>query len=219
MSIILITDHNENITNIEGDAKKTFLFDEAAAKSKAWKQHKIVRAPMKRMVKAHATMGVPEGHLSTDPCEYLKKHTGSVAYTAKPDSKERHICCQKEKLFPTPEEIAEYNKNKKNKAASPENFLRRNIENVVDLKAKEPEPRIVIDHRGKTKRLIDGLEPVYIKSSNFGKTPKYLKQFIKKRQQLYQMQKDATGVEKPKCRYIRKDEREELLMVIDIIIF
>lgn len=218
MSVILITDHNENITNI-GDGKEAFSYKETTAKLKTLKRHKVVRTPIKHVIKAHATMGVPEGQLVPDPCEYLKKHTGHVAYTGPVDSKEKHICRPKEKLFPTLEEIAQYNKSKKDKAAASQNFLRKNIKTVVNLKPKDPEPRVAVDHHGETKRLSDGLEPIYIKSSSFGKTPQYLKQFIKKRQQLYQMQKDAIGVEQPKCRYIRKDEREELLKVVTGLVF
>ncbi|EFA13369.2 hypothetical protein TcasGA2_TC000155 [Tribolium castaneum] len=123
----------------------------------------------------------------------------------------KQFCQRKQRLFPTKEDIVQYNNRKKEEAIKEKNFISENIKTVLKMKPKEPEPRVVLEPHGESKRLIDGLEPIYIKSSAFGKTPGYLQSLIKKREKLHQMQKDARGVEKPKCRYIRRDEREELL--------
>nr|CAH7734636.1 unnamed protein product [Callosobruchus chinensis] len=81
------------------------------------------------------------------------------------------------------------------------------------MKAKEPDPRTVIDNRGKSIEMHKaGLEPVYIKATTFGRTPQVSgevhghqgKQNIKKK-------KDSTGVQQPLCRYITRDQREKLL--------
>ncbi|KAJ3662115.1 hypothetical protein Zmor_006474 [Zophobas morio] len=212
MSVIAIIHHDENINKII--EKSSTQFEGATVCYKTQLRGKMKASPVKKItIKPYATMGLPQEN-TTDPCEFLKKQTGKLSYSQEEQIKatdEKHVCKRKPRMFATKEDIINYD-NRKNKAAnSVKNFISENIKTVLKMKPKEPTPKVVVEPYGKTKRLCDGLEPIYIKSDAFGKTPSYLQVFIKQREKLHQMQKDATGVEKPKCRYIRRDEREQLL--------
>ncbi|XP_068918384.1 enkurin [Tenebrio molitor] len=212
MSIIAIINHDENINNIVEKSSTQYESDSSGYKKKF--KARLKASPEKKVdIKRYATMGLPQENLP-DPCDFLQKHSGKLAYTQDPQVKEsiqKHVCQKKQKLFPTKDDIIQYDNRKKEAAKLMKNFISKNIKTVLTMKPKEPEQRVVLEPRGETKRLSDGLEPIYIKSDAFGKTPSYLQAFIKNREKLHQMRKDATGVEKPKCRYIRRDEREQLL--------
>lgn len=94
-----------------------------------------------------------------------------------------------------------------------------NIKEISQMKAKDPEPRLVVDRTGTTKPLKPGLEPVFIKSSNFGKAPRYLLDLINLGKKKYLTIKDESGIQKPKCRYITREERALLLEVNNYKIF
>lgn len=80
--------------------------------------------------------------------------------------------------------------------------------------AKEPTPKLVIDERGTTVPLKSSMEPIYIRLNKFGKTPKYLERFMQEKEKEYQIKKDASGLSaQPLCKYITRDEREQLLKV------
>ncbi|XP_044256133.1 enkurin [Tribolium madens] len=211
MSIIAITHHDENINNII--SKPEYQYEGGPEGFKTRMYARLKAAPRDtQAIKRHATMGLAQ-EPPPDPCDFLKKNSGKLSYSQN-QTKEKPIkqfCQRKQRLFPTKEDIVQYNNRKKEEAKKEKNFISANIKTVLTMKAKEPEPKVVLEPHGESKRLTDGLEPIYIKSSAFGKTPEYLQSLIKKREKLHQMQKDARGVEKPKCRYIRRDEREELL--------
>lgn len=82
------------------------------------------------------------------------------------------------------------------------------------MTAKEPVPKVVVDEKGTVVPLKAAMEPIYIKLSKFGRTPKYLKRFLEEREKEYQMKKDASRrLAQPLCKYITRDEREKLLNV------
>lgn len=94
------------------------------------------------------------------------------------------------------------------------NFIASNIKTMSKMSAKEPTPKIVVDEKGTTVPLKSPMELVYIKLPKFGKTPKYLERFIQEKEKEYQQRKDASGRSaQPLCKYITRDEREQLLKV------
>ncbi|RZC38566.1 enkurin, partial [Asbolus verrucosus] len=209
MSVILITNHDENINKIT--EKTSIQYDSKSDGYKTELRDRMKINPAQKIgLKAHATMGLPQEQLR-GPCDFLRKRTGKLAYSHEAIT---HVCDKqrrKQNLLPTKEDIMQYNKRKKEAKSSEKNFVVKNITTVLKMKPKEHEQRVVLEPHGESKRLVDGLEPVYIKSDAFGKTPTYLQNFLKKEEKLHKMQKDITGVEKPICYYIGRDEREELL--------
>lgn len=102
-------------------------------------------------------------------------------------------------------------KNRIIKHNPPKDFILENIKNISNMKPKEPEQRVVIDRIGTSKPLKPGLEPIFIRSSHFGKAPRYLLNIINSDKKKYLTIKDESGIQKPKCRYITREERAELL--------
>lgn len=84
---------------------------------------------------------------------------------------------------------------------------------MLNLKPKEPEKRLVVDCRGDSKDIRAGFEPQHLNAEVLGKTPQYLRRFIKQREHNKQVVKDASRLEKLKCRYITREEKDELLAV------
>ncbi|XP_050301256.1 enkurin [Anthonomus grandis grandis] len=220
MSLIFITNHDENIYNITKNQtdlqKKSPRYKSKFQKSKIQTVTTAV-SPIcvKSNGKKHATMGVPEEE-PPDPHNYLKKRTGKPSYTMeKPEQVGR--LCKKTNLphkGPTPliKDLIEEAKKHEKEVESTKNFIKGNVETVKNMKPKEPEHRVVIDKAGTTiYPELQGLEPVYIKKTIFGRTPEYLVRFNKIKEKEYQMRKDASGKQQPKCRYITRDEREQLL--------
>lgn len=82
------------------------------------------------------------------------------------------------------------------------------------MPTKEPVPKVVVDEKGTTVLLQSPMQPVYVKFHKFGKTPKYLVRFLEEKEREYQIKKDASGLSaQPICKYITRDEREQLLNV------
>lgn len=115
----------------------------------------------------------------------------------------------------TKEEIPSFNecKNRVIKHNAPKNFILENIKEISQMKSKEPVPRLVIDHIGTSKPLRPGFEPVFIRSSHFGKAPRYLLNLINLDKKKYLTIKEECGIQKSKCRYITREERAQLLEV------
>ncbi|KAJ8929900.1 hypothetical protein NQ314_017365 [Rhamnusium bicolor] len=206
MSVVLITKHDENIYNI---TKSITPFQQKPPRftKRKGKFHHFY----KRCVKLHATMGIPE-EIPPDPANYLKKHTGKPSYSSCQPLKDDKTLINKppQDKVPTLKELQELQK-EINKPKTSKNFVIHNIKKVSKMKVKDPEPRVVIDRIGTSKPLKGGLEPMFTKLPEFGTKPKYLVRFNKIHQKVNQMKKDTFGTEKPKCRYITKEERDKLL--------
>ncbi|CAH1968952.1 unnamed protein product [Acanthoscelides obtectus] len=206
MSVILMTNHDENIYNITKtqDLKKMMA---PAYKSKFRDKHRQIKQ-YKQCVKLHDTMGVSEEE-PPDPTNYLKKHTGKPSYTICQPIKEPKLC-----RFRLKDPLPDLKNLEGPTDHPPKNFVVENIKAAKSMKAKDPDPRTVIDNRGRSIEMHKaGLEPVYIKAKKFGRTPKYLERFMAIREAEYQKKKDSTGVQQPLCRYITRDQREKLLNV------
>lgn len=90
MSLILITNHDENIYNIT----KTQLDLQKKSpryKSKFRDKNKHQLHIYAKSVKNHATMGIPQED-PPDPQHYLKKKTGKPSYTVNRPEKEEKLC-------------------------------------------------------------------------------------------------------------------------------
>lgn len=206
MSVILITDHNECIYDVK--KVEPIIYEKPPQYISKYNSSIKEKSAEKWHNKRHETMGIPEEDLP-DPKEFLKKHTGQPAYTRAQLKNETSVVKAKQPNVPTLEECKKDFK----KAKSSMNFVNKNIKTVKSMKAKEPVPKVVIDCYGTKKLLAHGMEPVFVKSSMFGKTPMYLKRFMKCREKHEQIEKEIENLEQKKCRYIRKDEREALLNV------
>ncbi|KAJ8985116.1 hypothetical protein NQ317_012766 [Molorchus minor] len=215
MSVILITEHNENIydvTKVEPKYIRKRVYFKSRHSNRLNKFYK-------KCVKLHATMGVAEEE-PPDPSNYLKKrteviskfqvnpHTLIPARSPPKDPKPKKSAADEERnRIPTVEELRKQGRKEK----SDKNFVSHNIKLVKEMKPKEPIPKLVIDRTGTKKPLSGGLEPVFIMSEEFGKPPHYLLRFVKKHNKQKYLEKDTEGLEKPKCRYITKEERDQLL--------
>ncbi|CAG9759339.1 unnamed protein product [Ceutorhynchus assimilis] len=218
MSIIYITNHDETIFNITqgqmGLQKKASRY-----KAKFREQPDIPLHVYARTHKAHATMGVAEEE-PPNPQNYLRKSSGKPSYTSKTPQKEKKMC--RKMMLPhkseTPfarELICAHKIHKKN-VHSTKNFIKDNVTFVRNMKAKEPEHKVVVDKAGTViQPEAGGLEPVYIKKSIFGQAPNYLKKLRKLQELEYRMKKDHTGNRSSStllnCKCVTEDEREQLL--------
>lgn len=206
MSILLIKHHDECIYNL----KKSAPVVEKKPPAYVSCHHDEVLTKYKQRIheKEHATMGVPE-EVPPDPNNFLKKNSGRLCYTTKKTPFAR-ICNLNRDKVPTLAECKE----KFNLLRKDKNFICENIKCVKKMKPKEPVPKIVIDRFGDSKPLARGMEPIYIKSSVFGKKPEYITHIIKRREKRYVDEKEAMiTAQQPICRYINQDERAELLKV------
>lgn len=208
MSIVLITQHDENIYDI---TKKPPEQHKPPPRYVS-KFNKLVKKEKKliREGKRHATMG-PAEYPPPNPKEYLKKRTWR-APIKKATEIEKFQGGPTVQVPRTLEAIREYEEKLKERTRK-RNFVVENIRYVLKLKPKEPEKKLMLDCRGESKDIKRGLEPQHLTSGVFGKTPKYLHRFVKMRERDVQLEKDVVGTEKPKCRYITKEEREQLLAV------
>ncbi|KAF7273580.1 enkurin [Rhynchophorus ferrugineus] len=214
MSLIFITNHDENIYNItktQIDLQKK----SPRYKSKFRDKNKNQLHIYAKSVKNHATMGVPQEN-SPDPQNYLKKKTGKPSYTVNRPEKEEKLCrnlkLPQKQETPLVKDLIDASKQHEKKVMSTKDFIKDNIHSMKTAKPKGTAHKMVIDRGGTTVcPEANGWEPVYLKKPIFGKTPKYLVRFNKIKEKEYQMRKDASGKQQPKCRYIRRDERETLL--------
>ncbi|XP_030765552.1 enkurin [Sitophilus oryzae] len=214
MSVIFITQHDENIYNIT-KSQIDLQHKSPKYKSKFRDKNKHALHFYAKNIKNHATMGIPQEE-PPDPQNYLKKRTGKPSYTSNIPKKEPKLCrnlnLPHKEDTPLVKDLLEASKKHEKEVLSTKDFIKDNIATVKSMKTKEPDHKIVVDRVGTTVHPeANGWEPVYIKKSIFGKTPNYLVRFNKIKEKEYQMRKDASGKQQPKCRYIRRDEREELL--------
>lgn len=207
MSVILIKDHNECIY----DVKKVdpIIYEKPPRYISKFNDTIKERAAERWQKKTHGTMGLAEENLP-DPHNFLKKHTGQQASST--TIKQKIEPLQKSSKLPNVPTVEECKKAYKRPIPN-QNFVAKNIKTVKNMKAKEAIPKVVIDSSGTTKLLSHGLEPVYIKSTEYAKTPEYLKKFRKMRERKEQIMKEVVKLEQKKCHYITKDERDELLNV------
>ncbi|KAK5642865.1 hypothetical protein RI129_009032 [Pyrocoelia pectoralis] len=205
MSIILITHHDENIYS---SAKKVPIRHKKEPRYVSKFREPLLVAEKKKKRYSHATMGLPE-RLPPDPSDFLKKDKG-IRYKALREKSCTPRGPLKAPVIPTATLLKE-EKERQEKLPPTANFVARNVKKAVNLKPKSPEERVVINCYGDSKKLSAGMEPVHIYEDGFGKVPRYLKEFIKKREKKVQFQKDMTVIDHPKCRYITKEQREELL--------
>ncbi|KAF2901522.1 hypothetical protein ILUMI_04663 [Ignelater luminosus] len=202
MSIILITEHDENIYN---STKKSTTYHKKSPRYMSKFREPIKHEIATKIRKSHATMGLPR-HPLPDPADFLKKNEG-IRHRVSPIGSAKQIS----NLPPVPK-TADLLEEDKNRARRPKkNFISENVKYVLNLRTKEPDKKVVIDRFGVSKKLCAGMEPRYIYSSTFGKTPTYLARFIKIKERNLQFKKDTSGTEQPKCRYITRDERDTLL--------
>ncbi|KAL1518193.1 hypothetical protein ABEB36_001854 [Hypothenemus hampei] len=214
MSIILITDHDEIITDItktHSDFKKKY----PRYKRKCEGDTSSTNGKCERMIQNHATMGLPEIE-PPDPHGFLRKGTGRPSYTLKKTiNKDEHLCRKMKLKFDTPlakELIEAFKCSERKMRGKRTDFVKDNVKSVVQMKPKEPELRRVTDQMGTISYpQAQGLLPVYIKKRNFGKTPNYLINFKKSLETDRQLNKNLSSNEHAKCRYITKDERNQVL--------
>lgn len=211
MSVILITEHNENIYNVvqkvEARYKKSPRFIPKVRKriEKQLQEESSGR-------KLYGVMGLPEQPLP-DPSKYLRRKEGlkQLKKSASPGQDDDGGKAQLKNPLPTEEELREFRK--KWKKPVERNFINVNVKAVVHQKPKTPTKQLVLDCFGNKKELSRGLEPQYIYTKTFGKTPEYLKRQMRKWETQAQRLKDFSGIDQPICRYITREERDELLEV------
>lgn len=212
----MMTQHDENIYSISSESAKHDKKPMGHRKKLADGKRRIISTTYleKYVIKPHATMGTPF-ITPPDPCNFLRKNTGfnskkmiksdtDIRLTPKP---------VKKKDIPSLDEAKLYDEERQKAFNAQKNFIRKNIKCVLSMKPKEPEQKVVLNRYGESTPLKRGLEPIYIKTEVYGRTPKYLNRFIRMQQQKYQIQKDFSGVEQPRCRYITSEEREKLMQV------
>lgn len=208
MSVVLIRQHDENIYDItkkppeqhKPSPRYVSKFDKLVRKEQEFKKEG----------KRYATMG-PAEYPPPDAKDFLKKRTYKPPIR-KPAEIEKARPAGTTPVPRTLEAVKEYEEKLKERTKK-QNFIVKNIKYVLQLKPKEPEKKLVLDCHGESKDIKRGLEPQHLHSAVYGKTPKYLRRFVKMREQDVQLEKDIMGTEKPECRYITKEEREELLAV------
>lgn len=205
MSVILISYHDENIYS---SAKKTPVYRKKEPRyvSKFQKPLKIENQKRKRY--SHATMGLPEREPAS-PSQFLQKNKG-IRHKVVREGPYTPFVKLKPPVIPTAALLKE-DEERRNKTPPMANFVARNIKKAVKLKPKIPVQRMVIHCHGDSKKMAAGMEPVYIYEEGFGKVPQYIKAIIHKREKHVQFQKDVADVEQPKCRYVTKEQRAELL--------
>lgn len=211
MSVILITSHNENI------------YDTSKIKSTTEKQPLIYKSKFSGMkkpssiesknYKQHATMGLPHMPLP-NPTEFLKRNTWKPPIN--PCTQEEHDQCHSQNtrnnpLVPNRDEVLKEQDAKLKHTKK--DYITKNVKAAVRTKPKEPVPKVVLDRYGSKKELKAGLEPRFIFSEVFGRTPRYLQNIIKLKEQQIQEDKDKLSFQQPKCRYITREERDNLLTV------
>ncbi|XP_031346111.1 enkurin [Photinus pyralis] len=205
MSVILISHHDENIYS---SAKKAPVCRKKEPRYVSTFQKPLKIENQKRKRYSHATMGLPERE-PTDPSQFLQKNKGVRHKVIRERPYTPHVKLRPP-VIPTAALLKE-DVERRNKTPPMANFVARNIKNAVHLKPKAPVERVVINCHGDSKKIAAGMEPVYIYEEGFGKVPQYLRAIIQKRERHVQFQKDVADVEQPKCRYVTKEQRAELL--------
>ncbi|XP_018332175.1 enkurin [Agrilus planipennis] len=212
MSVIKITHHDENIYDIR---QKEATFYKKSPRYISRYTNLVAKDYKKSRCKPHADMGLAH-YPPPDPREFLKKHSvkpkplkcpkqlGRIWKKESPPPKE--FSC-----VPTVKECLEEERRRKEKIPAPKNYIRVNIKKAIGAKPKEPEKNIVDTRVGHKQNIDSGVEPKFIYGEEFGKIPSYLEQLMEERILERQSKNDVSGTEQPKCKYITREEREELL--------
>lgn len=150
-------------------------------------------------------MGPPE--ISPEnPKNYLRKHSGKTGQVLKDKPAPPNMTNMQSRL-PKPVTIPKRRRT---------NFIRKNVLNVKKIEFTEPEPKYVDTRDGSRHYLEDsGYKLKYsINKGKYGLLPKYLVKRMVVQQLCDKAEQDDTEiVNLPKCRYITRQEREELLQV------
>lgn len=208
-----MTHHNESIYET---AKLPLPYQKKSDRYKS-KFRKIITTEKhynQKSERKHESMGLPE-QSPPNPSEYLKKNSWRPPIKQNIETGKRSPITLPEVPLRN-QVLKEQDEKLKHKE---KDFVSINVKNAITMPPKIPKRRTVIERFGEAKLLEQGLEPKYISSKLFGRTPNYLKKEIKIREKLLQTQKDIIGVNQPKCRYITRDEREKLLEVNTILLF
>ena len=140
------------------------------------------------------------------PKEYLRRKPHTIW-----PPKTNQMICKDHKKPPIPRFQKRHSSDHKIECCPSKNFI---VENIAKAKKKMPDnkplARIVDTCRGNTFLLIkSGLDPIHMKSPDFGKTPKYLE---KRKREISQNISKESKVESMKpYRYISDEERLGLL--------
>ncbi|KAF5283531.1 hypothetical protein FQA39_LY17311 [Lamprigera yunnana] len=206
MSVILIKQHNENIYRA---TKKVAMYYKKEPRyiSRYLESIKLVNQKIKRY--PHATMGLPERPLP-EASNFLKKKCG-IRYKVQPNYIFTPKQCSAKSPVIATSVLLKEDEERKKKQAPTRNFVQVNIKKSLKLLSKTPEKRIVINCYGTTKKMSAGMEPVYIYKVDYGRIPDYLSKFIRARERDEQLKRDSIGTEQPKCIYVTKEQREQLL--------
>ncbi|CAG9859272.1 unnamed protein product [Phyllotreta striolata] len=206
MSIVLLTQHDENIYDIfkgkETNARQVKLRYKTPAD-----EVKIVYPELQVEKKKYGVMGAANYDLP-DPHNFLKKRSGKPCYPKPKSKKEPAKPCMPHKLPDVPktkELVKLYSLPKDDK-----DFIVKNIDCVKGQPGKEHEPCMVTDKYG-NKEPAKVLEPLYVKCPTFGQTPHYLKAFLRQREIAFQKMREAKVTIQPICKYLTKHRRTELL--------
>lgn len=186
MSVICITSHDESI--YESTKPPVCYKSKKPNFSSRYNHQKRSNEHMG----THHSMGVPETD-PPDPKDYLKKGHGIKPPQAKGEHPPKTPGLPP---IPKKDECLEEQDNKlKHKR---KDFINRNIWKVHVMRPPAVKPH--------------GIHS-YLKSAGYGKTPPYLNKIMKNREKYMQSKKDTVGLYQPICKYITRDEREQLLEV------
>ncbi|KAL3276223.1 hypothetical protein HHI36_020939 [Cryptolaemus montrouzieri] len=212
MSVIHLKNHDENIYSI---TTKPVPLVKTSPRYRS-KYADYVRKPnvySKVCKESHKIMGRPVECLP-DPKQFLRKRTGKQPHSrCRPYDEPQLEFTKKEKVYPSRDQIKQFDEElkKKEEYRTTHSFVSANIKKVLELKPKIPEKKVVFDRTGASRPLIREVDPVYIYSKYYGKTPPYLKCYIENQHKEHLIKRDTEGVEQPKCRYITRENREKLL--------
>lgn len=214
MSVVLITQHNESIYNVTKKPEGYQLTKEVIYHSQHDRRLKNEKTNPK-LHREKGTLGPAQLDLPK-PNEYLKKNTGKppMLPPEQMDPDYGHHRCMKQSKWPPVPLRKQVLKEQDEKLIHPrKDFITKNVKAAIAMKPKEPDRKIVVDRTGTKKELKAGLQPEYIYSKVFAKIPQYLDKFIKVKERQEQARKDLAFKVQPKCRYITREQRDQLLSV------
>ncbi|XP_045464246.1 enkurin [Harmonia axyridis] len=212
MSVIYLKNHDENIYSIT--TKPVPLVKKSPRYRSKYADY--VRKPNVYSTickESHKSMGKPVECLP-NPKDFLRKGTGKQPHSrCRPYDDPKLEFQKKGTCYPTRDEVKKFNEEMKKKEdyRNSHNFVSSNIKKVLELKSKIPEKKVAFNNKGDSRPLIREVDPIYIYSKYYGKTPPYLQNYIENQHKEHLMKRDTEGVEQPKCRYITREDREKLL--------
>ncbi|CAG9769029.1 unnamed protein product [Ceutorhynchus assimilis] len=211
MSLVFITNHNEVITD---------MFKGPTRQPRGPLYKGKFHAERAKEQRTHATMGVPQEE-PPDPQKFLKKGHGQPCYTKSIELEKPGRICEKLQAkhkadTPLVRDLYEAHKIHEKLVESTKNFVKGNIQKAKEMKAKDPDRKIVVDRVGtKINPVAQGLEPVYIKKPVYGDYPKYLKKFKEEAELKRHLTKDVMGTgtshQALRCKYITGMQKREML--------